>query len=1281
MDFEEAWREAMQGEGKESLYPSIPQRVHSSDQENGPTASAPDANDPYDEFSDDDLLQSVPFANDAAPAMAPPMFFSTSVTSERPREEAPQTRTVLKASTAPATAPRAVTKTALRRTRTPPSCGVLDFPPVKAPSFMLRGDDGRVRWVTATNHDKSRPPTRRVAAATAPIVVEVDGDDDEGSRPAVTGVIEVGSSSGSENGGVPSDDHDDDLLSSASSDVDELEGNASANFLRGGVNVKDMLRELYAEESKKQAEQKTSKGTAEEGEGGLPGDEATESRWNNDGSAPYDPFLTAQRTPAPRTSLPTSPPPTVRDSSAGSGELWVTKYSPKLFREVLSDETTNLRLLQWLKSWDAYVFPDGAAGNGDSGTAAAASAGAGAGAGGSARLQRSGFPSHNGGTATVKDSVATYGGAAMAAAAPPEERIAVLTGPPGVGKTTLVHVLAAHCGYEVIEVNASVERTASRLEALIKTAVSAAGPAPGGRLRRLPTTGAATSSGMRSGAGDAEGEGTRATTSLVQHLLRPKCLVIDEMDGIASSSVATYLVQQQLHRPVFCLCNDFYVPSLRPLRQRCSHVYYLPPIRPQRLLARLEEIARREHVTALDQMALSELITMSGGDVRSCLNTMQFISSVVSQQQQQQQRQSDGGAAPPPRHTITELIRRMQGKDTRLALKESWQLLLTRPERNKAVQLLKQDYGVDYEGLVEAAASQHHRRHIMETRRRQERERAIGVGSRSTASTLPPQQQQVGQEVALGFRVDPGYIYAAQELARCPDTAGVVDGLQENYLDRAYTDYSFSRTCATAEGFSQQDITMTAAFQHPEMMMGTAERLNQVAALTCYVHCSTAARGGRIEFPREQTTLRRLQSESQHIGQQFRSGCRPHVAAFLGGEEVTSTDLAPMLLRCLFDRALRLPAHAITSFSRLPLADQRLLQTSVARHVEYGLNYEKDRHYTPSSGGSGQFGSWLASSNDDVPWRLTPELDRLLAGVVRPMQKTLLGGYIGSGGGGDSSHFKRSRYGDRSGTGVGAYPSSVLSKNTGGRGGTAYSSERLSLSSVMMPLKNEIRQILVGEIRQYQILQSAEFLKKQQKQREQEGGEGPGGTEGEQKPKELGEGAPGAASTVAAAAAASTAVHDKRPREDSSSHRGVAGGTAAADAVSGATNTSATPSGELRPIVTMEVSDGGVPEGKRVKVEEAKEGGRPAARRDFFGRPIPDPPAAATRAGRTSNSATPGSRPPSASPTASPSSTEGGGGFPRSQPPHVPSTQACVRYVYQDGSTNAVKMPAVLADF
>lgn len=53
----------------------------------------------------------------------------------------------------------------------------------------------------------------------------------------------------------------------------------------------------------------------------------------------------------------------------------------------------------------------------------------------------------------------------------PEQLLLLISGPPGIGKTTLIKILANQCGYNVIEINASDSRTSKSLFDQIITAM------------------------------------------------------------------------------------------------------------------------------------------------------------------------------------------------------------------------------------------------------------------------------------------------------------------------------------------------------------------------------------------------------------------------------------------------------------------------------------------------------------------------------------------------------------------------------------------------------------------------------------------------------------------------------------------------------------------------------------------------------------------------------------------------------------------------------------------
>ncbi|CAO2822484.1 unnamed protein product [Amaranthus hypochondriacus] len=316
------------------------------------------------------------------------------------------------------------------------------------------------------------------------------------------------------------------------------------------------------------------------------------------------------------------------DTSIMTEELWVNKYAPRSFTELLSDELTNREVLSWFKQWDASVF-----GNDIRDTEEEVLC---------ALRRHSSIPHHQ------KRSSANFPGKSrgpkpfgkymensfsselekntlnsidvsqtkmQSVLGTPDQKVLLLCGSPGLGKTTLAHVAAKHCGYHVVEINASDDRSSTSIETKILDAVQ-----------------------MNS----------------VMDYSKPKCLVIDEIDGALGDGKGAVEVllkmvaaekkfcmgierstegqkkslnkgrkSVSLSRPVICICNDLYAPSLRSLRHVAKvHAFAKPTV--NRVVSRLKYICKREGMR-IGSIALAALAEYTECDVRSCLNTLQFL--------------------------------------------------------------------------------------------------------------------------------------------------------------------------------------------------------------------------------------------------------------------------------------------------------------------------------------------------------------------------------------------------------------------------------------------------------------------------------------------------------------------------------------------------------------------------------------------------------------------------------------------------------------------------------
>ncbi|XP_048818142.1 chromosome transmission fidelity protein 18 homolog isoform X1 [Lagopus muta] len=274
--------------------------------------------------------------------------------------------------------------------------------------------------------------------------------------------------------------------------------------------------------------------------------------------------------------------------------LWVDKFAPRRYIELLSDDYTNRCLLKWLKLWDTVVF-------GKEKPVKKAKPGAEA----HPSFKQPKEPQNKWKTkAQLTEEILE---AELDQHKRPKYKVALLCGPPGLGKTTLAHVIAQHAGYNVVEMNASDDRSPETFKTRIEAATQ-----------------------MKSVLGAEE---------------KPNCLIIDEIDGAPTASITVLLniinskepegeaaasggrrrrrEGSLLLRPVICICNDQYVPALRPLRQQ-AFLLSFPRTAPSRLAQRLGEIAQQQGMRA-DMGALLALCEKTENDIRSCINTLQFL--------------------------------------------------------------------------------------------------------------------------------------------------------------------------------------------------------------------------------------------------------------------------------------------------------------------------------------------------------------------------------------------------------------------------------------------------------------------------------------------------------------------------------------------------------------------------------------------------------------------------------------------------------------------------------
>ena len=153
-----------------------------------------------------------------------------------------------------------------------------------------------------------------------------------------------------------------------------------------------------------------------------------------------------------------------------------------------------------------------------------------------------------------------------------------ITGPPGIGKTSMIHCIAQSQGYKVTEYNASDTRSISVLRGLI---------------------------------------------SLGMKRLQKEIIVMDEIDGLSErggvGEIAD-LIRKSLS-PMICIANEC-PPKLKPIVSACTHIKCSRPVK-STIAAAVVTIAKKENIT-ISKADIEKLCEENGNDIRSIINRLDF---------------------------------------------------------------------------------------------------------------------------------------------------------------------------------------------------------------------------------------------------------------------------------------------------------------------------------------------------------------------------------------------------------------------------------------------------------------------------------------------------------------------------------------------------------------------------------------------------------------------------------------------------------------------------------
>ncbi|EDW15931.1 replication factor C subunit 1 [Drosophila mojavensis] len=247
----------------------------------------------------------------------------------------------------------------------------------------------------------------------------------------------------------------------------------------------------------------------------------------------------------------------VKEEDVSMNMALVDKYKPTSIKDIVGQAGANsnvTKLMNWLSKW--YVNHDG-----------------------KKKLQRPNPWAKN-------DDGSFY-------------KAALLSGPPGIGKTTTATLVTKELGFDAVEFNASDTRS----KRLLKEEVSSL-------------------LGNKSLAGYANGK--------TQAVSKKHVLIMDEVDGMAGNEDRGGMQElialiKDSSVPIICMCNDRNHPKIRSLVNYCYDLRFQRP-RIEQIKGRIMSICFKEKIK-MSPGKLEEIIGATNNDIRQTINHIALLSA------------------------------------------------------------------------------------------------------------------------------------------------------------------------------------------------------------------------------------------------------------------------------------------------------------------------------------------------------------------------------------------------------------------------------------------------------------------------------------------------------------------------------------------------------------------------------------------------------------------------------------------------------------------------------